>query len=763
MTRRAIPRASRPSTSRLARLGPLSLLGPLGPVSRAWLGRSLRAALSTLALVAGVLGVAGIVLHAAPANAQIAAALGKPLPSPDLPVGTVSVRIVAGSASSPVVGTDVTVIVNEAPRVARTDSAGRATFAGLPAGATVVAKVLDEDKTEHASEPFAIPAEGGTRVMITTKPWQAGAGAGATPPMAGGGPGMPNPRQMSGEPRPQQGDPAGMITVRVVYDDFNDNAEGVPVALIGYAADDSTSFQTATTDKGGRVQFTELDRSGGTSYFALALVPRNGAIDRLMSSYMVLESQMGVRVLLSSEKRDAKSASLDDLGKLFDPQVATPAGQVRVAIEGFADAKSTITLIDAATKKVLGTAKPTTAPADPSRIESDSQFQADDKLPAGTLAIEVFGGAGQTEAPLGDIEIRVVPASSSDPAGGVAAKTAADGTARVTVTGSEPQKAVYTVNGRAFTSRPFEVGPSGGKLVVIARWDDSPRLQALFDVAAAPGQIVYAECAWLDQHSRSLPFQLLAATGTKISIYAWPRLLFRFRLESDVEDNLLAVRGQFQLDNNSWAPYRAGPDGMVIPLPRGFKGAVVAENDQSEVAAAAGEGFRIVRPIPPVGKQFHGGFSLPVEGGNVQWSFDLPLGAYQSQLVIRKTPEMTVTTEGVSVPSETRTVQQGTFVLMQPITIKPKQSMVLSLGGLPSTPAWRTWLPGIVGVLVIGVMVAGVVFALMRKPVAASAAASAASASRRQRLLDELVDLERTGDNPKRRDQVLHELEELWG
>src|SRR5687768_14480859 len=96
-----------------------------------------------LVLVAVVVAIGGITLTARPALAQMAGALGKPLPSPDLPVGTVSVRIVAGSTSSPVVGTDVTVVVNNAPRVARTDAAGRAMFAGLPAGAPAIAKVVD--------------------------------------------------------------------------------------------------------------------------------------------------------------------------------------------------------------------------------------------------------------------------------------------------------------------------------------------------------------------------------------------------------------------------------------------------------------------------------------------------------------------------------------------------------------------------------------------------------------------------------------------
>src|SRR5262249_40587126 len=135
---------------------------------RTWPGPQRRGSM----LVALALGIAGVALAAAPAAAQIAAALGKPLPSPDLPAAPVAARIVAGGAASPVVGPEVTLLVTKPPRQARTDSAGRATFPGLPVGATVMAKVLDEDKAEHASEEFAVPESGGMRVLITTKPWQ---------------------------------------------------------------------------------------------------------------------------------------------------------------------------------------------------------------------------------------------------------------------------------------------------------------------------------------------------------------------------------------------------------------------------------------------------------------------------------------------------------------------------------------------------------------------------------------------------------------
>lgn len=721
---------------------------------------SMRATRLALGLV-----VAGAVLLAAgPALAQTAGALGKPLPSPDLAIGTVSVRIVAGSPQSPVVGTDVTLLVNGAPRVARTDAAGRAMFAGLPAGAKAIAKVIDSDKIEHASDEFQIPGSGGTRLLISTKPWQAGAGGGAPPVGGAGGAGMPNPRQMSGEPRAEQSDPPGTITVRLVYDDFNDTPEGVPVVLVGYAADSSTSHQVVKTDRAGRVTFTNLDRSGGTSYFAMAQLPRNGAVDRLVSAVIVLDTQMGVRLLLSSDKRSSTAPPIDDLAR-FDAPVATPAGKVRVSLEGMADVSAVVTVVDAATRKVLAEARPTPAPPDPSRVQGGAQFEADAKLPAGTLDVDVRGGPGATDEPLRGIEVRVLPASSQDPTAGLVSPTGADGTVRMALQVTEPQKAVFTINGRPFASQPFDLAKSGGKLTIRAQWEDVGRPEALVDVTAA-GQVVYAECQFRNKHYRSMPFQLLEAAGSKITVYVVdPRVLFGFRLDAVVEDEYFAVRGRFEVRNYSWSPYRAGPDGLLLPLPRKFMGAVVAETDQADVAPVPGEGFRIVRPIPPGGRPFNGAFSLSVVDGNVEWDWDLPMGSFDpmgsfySQLIIRQTPGMLVHTPP-GVRGESRTVPEGTFYLISPIQIRPMQSMAMSIEGLPSPPAWRTVLPGVVGVFAVAMMLTGLYFALRRPR---TAAPTAGHATRRQRLLDELVELERTGANPRRRDQLIRELEELWG
>jgi hypothetical protein len=715
----------------------------------------------SLVLVLGLgvgLGLAGVALDAAPAAAQMAAALGRPLPSPDLPVGTVSVRVVAGSAASPVVGTDVTLVVNGTPRQARTDSAGRATFPGLPVGATVVAKALDEDKTEHPSSEFAIPDSGGMRVLISTKPWQGGAGGA---PFAGGAAGMPSPRSMSGEPRGEQSDPPGVITVRVTYNDLKDSPAGVPVGLVGYSADDTVSYQVQNTDADGRVKFTDLDRSGGTSYFAMALLPRNGAVDRLISTHVVLASQVGVRLVLSSEKRDSTAPAIDDFAKA-DPPIATPAGKVRVVLEGIGDLKAKVTLVDAATRKLLGEARPESAP-DPSRVQAEPQFSPDPSLPAGTLDVQVVGGPGQEEEPLRDLAVGVLPASSNDASHGLTSATGADGTVRMAIQASEPQKVVLTINGRQLVSPPIDLARSGGKLVIRAHWSDSGRPQAMFDVPGPQGQVVYAECEDRGQHYRSMPFQLLDGAGTKVTIYVFPRVLFRFQLDGDPEDEKFAVRGKFEVTNYSWAPYRGGPDGLLVPMPHGFTGAILADSDQAEVAVAPGEGYRIIRPIPPGGRPFRAAFFLPVDAGRAAWALDLPLGAFESELVIKQTPGMTLQTPP-SVRAESRTAPQGTFYILGPITIKKGQSMAMAIDGLPSVPQWRAWVQGIVGVLVVGVMLAGLALALAARRRPAEAAEVEAEA-RRQRLLDELVELERSGAsaNPRRREQLLAELEQLWG
>src|SRR5688572_30597890 len=62
---------------------------------------------------------------------------GRAIPARDLPVGTVTVRVVKEAIGNNIAGQDVRLTVNGTPRTAKTDADGRAEFAGLPQGADV--------------------------------------------------------------------------------------------------------------------------------------------------------------------------------------------------------------------------------------------------------------------------------------------------------------------------------------------------------------------------------------------------------------------------------------------------------------------------------------------------------------------------------------------------------------------------------------------------------------------------------------------------
>lgn len=732
---------------------------------------------SILASVFAV-ALAGVAVHDQVAFAQPAAAIGHPLPDGNLPAGTISVRIIAGPGVA-VPGADVTLTVNNEPRSARTDAAGRATFAGLPVGATVQAQVADADGKPISSDAFPVPEEGGARVMLSTKPLQgaggmvqpeAGEGAGG-----GGGPmsgaGMPEARAMSGQPRPERTDLPGTYTVRVTYNDLKlvagkmtdpNPPVDVPVSLVAYGADDSISVVTKKAAADGHVTFDSLDQTGGTAYFALALLPRGSGTDRLIAVPAVLDSQTGVRCVLSGDKRDATSPPIDDYNKLV-PQdtAATPAGKVRVSLDGVpVDGSAKVTLYDAATMKPLGVQSPHEGAPDPSQVRAQADYNPVKDLPAGTFEVEVKGGPGTATNPTPGVSVQLVAADTEQPIADTSAITGMDGKARITTKVTSSVKAVLVINGKTMGSAPIDLSVTGGKLDVTANWSTRGKPEAVFDVVARPELVLFAETVMNKQLFRSLPFQVSPETGTHASIYVYPRTLFTFSVHSFIEDQLLAVQGSFEVTNYSWAPYRASPDGLLIKLPAHHKGGIIAAQDQGDVSVAQGEGFRLMRPIPPGGRKFRAGFSLPVDNGEVNWAFDLPMGTWQSNMEIRQSEGMKVTLPP-GTTGETRTASTGEpWFVVDNFTIERGQSLVMKISGLPAEAQWKIWAPRIVALFVLGLLLGGIAFAMLRQ----APAPKPDHEARRAKLLDELVDLDREGkQDTRRRAQILDELERLWG
>ena len=125
---------------------------------------------------------------------------------------------------------------------------------------------------------------------------------------------MPDPRQMSGIPRPVTDLPDRSISVRVIRGSLTNNIPKQPVELhVG------SSVQTVNTDAQGRAQFDNVP--AGASVKAVALV--DGA--RLESQEFPAPAQGGIRLLL---------VATDKTGAAGDGKPAAPAVSGQVAIAG---------------------------------------------------------------------------------------------------------------------------------------------------------------------------------------------------------------------------------------------------------------------------------------------------------------------------------------------------------------------------------------------------------------------------------------------
>ncbi|MCX6551832.1 MAG: hypothetical protein NTY02_12675 [Acidobacteria bacterium] len=114
---------------------------------------------------------------------------GIPMPSNDVPPGSVSVRLVRGDLSNNIVGHPVELHGGAKVETIKTDREGRASFKGIAPGLPVQAVALvDGERVE--SQTFALPAEAGVRlVLVAGAGISAPSGARANPPASAAVPG----------------------------------------------------------------------------------------------------------------------------------------------------------------------------------------------------------------------------------------------------------------------------------------------------------------------------------------------------------------------------------------------------------------------------------------------------------------------------------------------------------------------------------------------------------------------------------------------
>jgi hypothetical protein len=279
--------------------------------------------------------VAALLLLARAAVAQPPAGEGdaqamaaRPLLVGDLPVGTVTVRVGRGSLSNAAVGVQVVATVT-APggkateRTEETKSDGRATFSDLPVGVEFYAEaVVDGERLQTAS--FAIPGQGGARLMLLSREGQGEgeeeASAPANPhvgaPGHGGNLAQAAVRALSGAVAEKAGLAAGSLELRLV------DGNGAPVVgqevKLGHDTGrrEAMVFVASKSDKDGFVRFQGLETGDPHEY--VATIDRDGV--RLGSG----------RIRLSSDRGAAGELRVP--GQTRDPSVLQVSGSSKLLI-----------------------------------------------------------------------------------------------------------------------------------------------------------------------------------------------------------------------------------------------------------------------------------------------------------------------------------------------------------------------------------------------------------------------------------------------
>ena len=221
---------------------------------------------------------------------QTAAMTARPLMVEDLSPGTVTVRVGRGSLSNLAVGVEVVATLiapdgNVSQRSEKTQADGRATFSNLPLGSQFRAQAIVDGQTLETAS-FAIPAEGGVRLMLVSsrKPDDEPAGE---PSPSDSAPGeRPTPHgsmdrqtdvvvaMLGGEVSPKEGLAPGTVEIRIV------DAQGMPVVRqevrLGRMSttEQGVSWVNGTTDENGVVRFRRLEPDEVPSY--VAVIEREG-------------------------------------------------------------------------------------------------------------------------------------------------------------------------------------------------------------------------------------------------------------------------------------------------------------------------------------------------------------------------------------------------------------------------------------------------------------------------------------------------------
>ena len=183
---------------------------------------------------------------------------------------------------------------------------------------------------------------------------------------------MPDPKQMSGIPRPVTDLPAGHVSVRLIRGQLSNNIQGHPVEIHA-----GGKVQTLNTDENGRAEFSGV--APGTMVKAVATVDG----ERLESQEFPWPGDSGIRLMLVATPKGGEAPA-----PVFQPQSGNVVfgDQTRVIIDQADDALQVYYILD-----IRNSARAPVNP--PSAVVIN--------MPSGAASATVLSGAPQAVA-LGD-------------------------------------------------------------------------------------------------------------------------------------------------------------------------------------------------------------------------------------------------------------------------------------------------------------------------------------------------------------------------
>lgn len=524
---------------------------------------------------------------------------------------------------------------------------------------------------------------------------------------------MRDPRQLSGTARGEQNDPPGQLTVRAVQGALERTEFGdvkgqfprdAPIHLVGIGTGGKLSHVVARLDKGGRVIFPGLATNFSQSYFVLALFPRPGAEDRLVSRLVVMPPQVGLRMILAGEGVDSGKPPVDDtIGGEGKPSESAEAGVVVVQVRGDTKDILEVELLEPGVEEPVARTKVDVVTREGQVQGRVAQPEDDAALRAGVLEVLV-ARRGQGVADV-TVEIAVDGAPPGTPAV-ASARTDQGGRALFEpIAGGKRYVVRAAVKGRPFASSAFAWPDKGGKRVKVdVDWQAVRALEARFTgVAGGPDKVYVARAADQPRAFVTQPFQLTATRGVVTDLVVAPPVLLAFHGGANVEDEKLYFQVQFSIYSASMVPFSAGREGLRIPLPKSFAGASIDEENSARVKIDE-QGLLWRGLLPPGEQTFIVNFALDSEDGQAKLDWTLPYPLYPSQLVFEKAAGFKVDGPSDVKVQSAKTDDGRPLLVLQGIQRDVGQPIQMSFSGLPTAPFWQSLVARLAGVIVLALV-----------------------------------------------------------